>query len=92
MGLRERLNELDERAGLRPRPGAPPVVPPLSRARVNVLRVIWGLGAVFLVVTIPVAVELGVWWFPVWWLPLLGQLLLLPPERRRQIFGRNHRP
>ena len=68
------------------------MVRPLSRARVNVLRVVWGLGAVFLVVTIPVAVELGVWWFPLWWVPLLGQVLLLNPEHRRQIFRRIHRP
>ena len=92
MGVRERLNELDERAGLRPRPGAPPVVRPLSRGRVNLLRVIWGLCAVFLVVSIPVAVELGVWWFPICWSPLLGQVLLLNPEHRRQIFGGNQRP
>ncbi len=86
MGLRDRLNELDERAGLRRAPGAGPyVVHPLSLVWVNVVRAACAIS----VVALALVLLTGTWWLVV---PVSSPLLQIPvmkPLHRRQIFGRH---
>ena len=86
MGLRERLNQLDERAGLRRPPGGgPPVVRPLSPVLVNVVRAALAISAAAL----GLVLLTRTWWLAVPVSQPLLQILLLKPLHRRQIFGRH---
>lgn len=83
MGLRDRLNELDQRAGLRRPPGAGPyVVRPLSPVWVNVVRAACAISAVALALVLLT----GTRWLMVLVSSPLLQIPVMKPLHRRQIF------
>jgi hypothetical protein len=85
----DRLDELDYRLHLRPRPGTGGAgTGPLSPARIRVLRAIWAIWIVLTVLAVIAAVAWDRWVLLAYPLGVAIQLCVIPRDHRRQVFGR----